>query len=292
MVSPIPLLEQRPERDGRLDRALEGRAGLGDPEVQRPVATLGEHLVGLHHHDRVVVLDRDLEVVEVVLLEEAGLPHGGLDQRLRGGLAVLLQQSLVERAGVDADPDRRAVVLGRGRDLADLVVELADVARVDAHRGAAGLDGGEDVLRLEVDVGDHRDLRVLGDLGQGVRVVLRGTCHPDDVAARRGQLGDLLQRRVHVGGQRRGHRLHRDGGVSADEHLADLDLTGPAPRCEHRGRCGGHSQVDRGHGVPFRCGRRTTGWVCACKACRLTGVSRAGPVRRCRRRSAPRSSPG
>ena len=29
-----------------LDGALEGRAGLGDAEVQRPVALLGEHLVG------------------------------------------------------------------------------------------------------------------------------------------------------------------------------------------------------------------------------------------------------
>jgi hypothetical protein len=101
------------------------------------------------------VLDRDLEVVEVVLLEQAGLPDRTLDERLRGGLAVLLEQPLVERARVDADADRGAVVLrGRG-DLLDLVVELADVAGVDADGGAAGLDGGEDVLRLEVDVGDH-----------------------------------------------------------------------------------------------------------------------------------------
>jgi hypothetical protein len=70
------------------------------------------------------VLDRDLEVVEVVLLEEAGLPDGRLDERLGGGLAVLLEQPLVERAGVDADPDRGAGVLGGLGDLLDLVVEL------------------------------------------------------------------------------------------------------------------------------------------------------------------------
>ena len=57
----------------------------------------------------------------------------------------------------------------------------------------------------------------------------------DDVAARRGQLGDLLQRGVDVGRRRRGHRLHAHLGVAADEHLADLDLAGlasagPGPR--------------------------------------------------------------
>ena len=38
---------------------------------------------------------------------------------------------------------------------------LLDVARVHAYGGTAGLDRGEDVLGLEVDVGDHRDLRLL-----------------------------------------------------------------------------------------------------------------------------------
>src|SRR3712207_7169993 len=43
-----------------------------------------------------------------------------------------------------------------------------------------------------------------------------------------------LQRRVDVGGQRGGHRLHRDWGVAADEHLADLDLAAAAAGTEHR----------------------------------------------------------
>jgi hypothetical protein len=69
IVSPMP--RQQDAEGGRaLDRALEGRPRLGDTEVQRPVAALGEQAVRLHHDDRVVVLDRDLEVVEVVLLEQ------------------------------------------------------------------------------------------------------------------------------------------------------------------------------------------------------------------------------
>jgi hypothetical protein len=35
----------------------------------------------------------------------------------------------------------------------------------DADGGAAGVDGGEDVAGLEVDVGDHRNVGFAGDGG-------------------------------------------------------------------------------------------------------------------------------
>ena len=194
--------------------------GLGHAEVQRVVAGLAEQLVRPDHDHRVVVLDRDLEVAEAVLLEQAGLPQRRLDQRLRGRLAVLGQQPLVQRAGVDADPDRGARVGGGPGDLADPVVEGLDVAGVDPDRRAAGVDGREHVLRLEVDVGDDRDLGLARDGRQRVGVVLARHRHPDDVAAGRGELGDLLQRGVDVGGQRGGHRLHADRRVAADLDLA------------------------------------------------------------------------
>ena len=236
IVSPMPLLSSEPNATELLIVPWNAGPGLGHAEVERPVAALGEHLVRLHHHDRVVVLDRDLEVVEVVLLEQRRLPDGRLDERLGRRLAVLLEDALVERAGVDADADRDAGVLGRLGDRADLVVELADVAGIDAYGSAARVDRGEDVLRLEVDVGDDRDVGVLGDLGERVGVVLARARHSYDVAACSGELGDLLQRRVDVGGQRRRHRLHRHRGVAADVDRADLDLAGLAPGSEHRRR--------------------------------------------------------
>ena len=52
-----------------------------------------------------------------------------LDQRLGGGLAVLLHDPLVQRAGVDADADRDACGAGGLGDLADPAVEFLDVAR-------------------------------------------------------------------------------------------------------------------------------------------------------------------
>ena len=157
------LAEQNAERGGRFDRALERGARLGHAEVQRPVAALGEQPVRLNHHDGVVVLHRDLEVVEVVLFEQRCFPHGRLGERLGRRLAVLLEQPPVEGSGVHADTQRDAGILRGLRDRADLVVELADVARVHAHRTAPGIDRREDVLRLEVDVGDDRDLALHRD---------------------------------------------------------------------------------------------------------------------------------
>ncbi len=240
------LRQQDAERRRALDGPLEGGPGLGHPEVERPVAALGELPVGLHHHDRVVVLDRDLEVVEVVLLEQRRLPHRRLHEGFRRRLAVLLQQPLVEGAGVDADAQRDAGVLRRAGDRADLVVELADVAGIHANGRAPRVDGLEDVLGLEVDVGDDRDLALLRDDVQHVRIVLTRHCDTHDLASGCGQLGDLLEGRVDVGRRRRRHRLHADRRVAAHQHLPHADLPAPAPGREHVGDTR-HTDVHCGH---------------------------------------------
>ena len=160
IVSPMPSASSAPNADRRLDGALERRSRLGDAEVQGVVALLGQQPVGVDHHDRVVVLHRDLDVAEPVLLEERALPERRLDQRLGRRLAVLGEQPLVQRCR----RSRRSGSVRRRRRppsrSPDLVVERLDVAGVDAHGGAAGVDGREDVLGLEVDVGDHRYLRL------------------------------------------------------------------------------------------------------------------------------------
>src|SRR5262249_28973570 len=132
-------------------------------------------------------------------------------------------------------------------DLANLVVELPDVARVHAHRGAARVDRGKDVPGLEVDVGDDRDLRLAGDGGKRVRVVLGRHGDPHDLAARRGQLRDLLEGRVDVGGQRGGHRLYGDRRAAAHRYGADHDLPGVPARGQWRGRNRGHAEIDCCH---------------------------------------------
>ena len=139
-----------------------------------------------------------------------------------------------------------SAAFARLRDLGDLVVELADVAGVHAHRRAARVDRGVDVVRLEVDVGDDRDLALLRDDRQRLGVVAAGHGDADDVAARRGELGDLLEGRVDVRRGRRGHRLHAHLGVAADEDLAHLDLAGLASRGQDL-RDFGHSEIHCRH---------------------------------------------
>ena len=82
-----PVGEQAAHADRALDRAGEGRAGLGDAEVQRVGHASGEHPVGADHRRHVARLDRDLEVVVVEALEQPDLLERGLDER--GGLIFL-----------------------------------------------------------------------------------------------------------------------------------------------------------------------------------------------------------
>ncbi len=249
MVSPIPA--RAGAEGGRgLDRALECRAGLGDAQVQRPVPGFRQQLVGAHHDHRVAVLDRDLEVVETVFLEQGGFPDRRLNQRLRGCLAVLLQQLGVQGSAVDANADRGAVVLGGLGDFLDLVIELADVARVHAHRTAAGLDGGKNVLGLEVDVRDDRDLRLHRDDLQRLGVLVGGAGHPDNVAAGSRELRDLLQGRIDVMRLGGGHRLDADWRVRPDAHAADFKLTGLATGGDDRRGCSRHAEFDRSQWRP------------------------------------------
>ena len=67
---------------------------------------------------------------------------------------------------------------------------------------------------------------------------------PDDVATRRCQLGNLLQRGVDVRGQGCGHRLDADRRIAADGDLADSDLSTHATRREGRRGKGRQTQVD------------------------------------------------
>ena len=107
---------------------------------------------------------------------------------------------------------------------------LADVAGVQTQALHAGLDRGQGHAVLVVDVGDDRHRRSGDDAGQslGRLGLVAGAAH--DVGPRRSQRVDLLQRALDIGRLRDRHRLHADGGVTADGHGADVDLARLAPR--------------------------------------------------------------
>ena len=119
MVSPMPGPQQVADADRRLDRAADQPAGLGDAEVQRAIDRVGELHVGGDGEEHVARLHRHLVFVEVVVLQQLDVVERAFDQRLGAGLAVFLEQVLLEAAGVDADADRAAVGLGRADHFLD-----------------------------------------------------------------------------------------------------------------------------------------------------------------------------
>jgi hypothetical protein len=92
-----------------------------------------------------------------MILEQADMVQCAFDQRLGARLAIFFEQVLFQAAGIDPDADRAAIGSGGGDDFSD-PLGRADVARVDAQAGRAGIGGFERALVVEMNVGDDRDL--------------------------------------------------------------------------------------------------------------------------------------
>jgi hypothetical protein len=83
--------EKRADADRRFDRAHAQGPGLGDAEMERVIAGLGEALIGGDREEHVGGLAGYLEFEEVVVLEDARMGERAFDHRLRARLAVFLQ---------------------------------------------------------------------------------------------------------------------------------------------------------------------------------------------------------
>ena len=179
-------------------------------------STVSESMpVGVDHQRDVARLHRDLHVVEADLGEVRELALRRRDERLGGDAAVRLGDVGVEAAGVHADADREAAVLGLLRDGLDLR-GLADVAGVEPQALHPRLHRREREAVLEVDVGDDRHRRAGHDLREALGRGLLVARAAHDVAPGRGEGVDLAERAVDVGRLRGRHRLHRDRRVAAD----------------------------------------------------------------------------
>ncbi len=128
-------------------------------------------------------------------------------------------------AFVDADADGDVACLAGVDDFFDLGAVL-DVAGVEADFVDAGFDGFQGALEVEVDVGDDGHFDLLEDFLEGFGVLAFGDGDADDVGAAVGELVDFGDALVDFVGVAGGHGLDGDGGVAADEDVADLDLAG------------------------------------------------------------------
>ena len=181
-----------------------------------------------------MVLDGNLEIMEADVLEHVSFLQCGGHQCFRSGAAVFGVEFLVQRTGVHTDTQRDAGISGCFADRGADFIEFTDVAGVHAYGCAAGIDGLEHVLGLEVNIRDDRHRRLPADLRQCVGIVLTRHSHAHDIATSCGQLGNLLQCGRNIGRKRVGHRLHGDGGSPTDRHRADHDAVRLATRVQRR----------------------------------------------------------
>ena len=253
------LRQQSTKRHRALNSALERRTSLSHTQVQGPVTALSQLTVRLHHHHRVIMLHRNLEITETVLLKERSLPHSRLNQSLRSSLTVLLQQTLIQRTGVHTNTQRNAVVRSHLSDFLHLVVELTDITRVHTHSTATSLNSRIHVLRLEVDVSNHRNAGLLRNDRQSLRVLIGRARHTHNIATGSGQLSNLLQSRTNVVGLSGRHRLHRNRRFRTNTNRTHLELASFTTRRQNRRSGLRHTKADRQGFPPYMgCEGRTT----------------------------------
>src|SRR5690606_7977777 len=106
-----------------------------------------------------------LRVVETV--EDIDMPQRGLDQRGRGGLAVLALQILAQGAGIDADAYRDATVPRAVYDRPHFFV-VADVAGVDSQAIDTVFGHLQRDLVIEMDVRDQRHADLCPDFPESL----------------------------------------------------------------------------------------------------------------------------
>ena len=147
-----------------------------------------------------------------------------LHHRLGARLAVALEKVPLERAGVDTDPHRAAVILCGLYDLAH-PLGGADVAGIDAQARGSRLGGLDRALIVEMNVGDDRHLRAAHDLFEGGGRAFVRTGHADDVGARARELVDLPNRRLGIRGEGIGHGLDGYRRIAADQDFPHPDLS-------------------------------------------------------------------
>ena len=220
--------EQRANADGGFHRAAAQAPGLGNAEMQRVIAGLGQAVIGGDRQENVGGLNADLEFPEVVVFQNPRMVQAAFDHSLWAGLAVTLQQLFLQRAGIDADTHGTAMVACRLDHLAH-PLRLADIAGIDAQAGRARLRRFNGALVVEMDVGDDRHRDIVDDRLQRRGRCLVGARDSHDIGPGLLQRVDLADRRLRVVGRRIGHGLHRDRCIAADGHVANHDAAGFPP---------------------------------------------------------------
>lgn len=215
--------QQAANADGALDRPADQAARFGDAQMQRTVHRLCQPVIGSHGQKHIAGFHRDLEFVEIVILQQLDVIERAFDQGFGAGLAVFFQQVLFQAARVYSDADRAAIGLGRAYHLCH-PLGRSDIARIDPQAGCALIRRFQRALVVKVDIRDDRHAGCAGDLFEPRGAFLRRAGYANDVRTRILAPADLVDGGLHILCRSVGHGLHADRRVAANGDIADHDL--------------------------------------------------------------------
>ncbi len=89
--------------------------------MERAVNRVSQLGIGRHRQKNIRCLDRNLEFVEIVILQDTRMIERGFNQRLGAGFSVFFKQVTFQRSGIDPDPHGTAMITGRLDDLTNTV---------------------------------------------------------------------------------------------------------------------------------------------------------------------------
>ena len=114
--------------------------------------------------------------------------------------------------------------IGCGGNYSTDLLLVADVARVQANLGDAGVDGLESPVEVEMHIGNDRNRRGIHDLFESSGVGLCGHGDADQFRPGIGESADLLNRRVGIGGGGVGHALDDHRLAGTHDNIAHANL--------------------------------------------------------------------
>jgi len=188
--------------------------------VQGIIRAGGDQAVRLDHHRHVGGLERELDLLKAQIFKQGDAAQGAFIQG-PGRNAVFGQQILLQRTGVDADPDGGLMFFGRPDNLGNPL--FRHIARIDPDAVRAVFDGVDGQLRVEMNIGNQRNGYPFFDVRKRPDRVGVGNRHPGDFATRAFQRINLGHRRGDVARVRIGHGLDGNRFVSPDPDGPDPD---------------------------------------------------------------------
>jgi len=220
------------QRDPRLDDSIRRKTGLRDAQMQRNVgAAFGKSAIDFDDLQRVRILQRDAIAGESDRIQQFAVLPSAMEHR-RDGIArvVPLSQGRVHAAAINANPQRAVVLLGDGRQVADLFLPrlvplvvmqmagvIADLVNVRRH------EFRQTVVLLQI----HGQIggALPADLRERRGVLGAVSGDPDHIRSGRGQRLDLGHRGIDILSPRGRHALDRHGLTVSDHDGTDPDGT-------------------------------------------------------------------